>query len=168
MPRRDQRIVNPITGERIVFRRTTQETGGELLLFDVELRPGGIIAGAPHRHPHEERFHVTRGRLTGWIAGQGRLSKVTGERFTVPSGVDHLIFNGAPGTTRATVEARPGGDFDLLLETAFELSHGRLGMTGRVARLMRDQQVMVSFVPEAVQEALLSAASSVASRGPAA
>ena len=36
MPRPNQLIVNPITGERIVFRRTTRETDGECLLFDVE------------------------------------------------------------------------------------------------------------------------------------
>ena len=168
MPRPDQLIVNPITGERIVFRRTTAETDGECLLFDVELRPGGVIAGAPHHHPHEERFHVTQGRLAGWIAGQGRLSKVTGERFTVPSGVDHFICNGALGTTRATVEARPGGEFDRLLETAFEFSHGRLQLTGEVARLMHDQRVMVSFVPAAVQERLLAALSSAAPRARAA
>jgi quercetin dioxygenase-like cupin family protein len=168
MPHRDQRIVNPITGERIVFRRTTRETDGECLLFDVELRPGGVIAGAPHHHPHEERFHVTQGRLAGWIAGQGPLSKVTGERFTVPSGVDHFICNGALGITRATVEARPGGEFDRLLETAFALSHGRLGVAGELARLMHDQRVMVSLVPDAVQERLLSALSSAAPHAPAA
>jgi quercetin dioxygenase-like cupin family protein len=168
MPRPNQRIVNPITGERIVFRRTTQETDGECLLFDVELRPGGVIAGAPHHHPHEERFHVTQGRLAGWIAGQGTLSKVTGERFTVPSGVDHFICNGALGITRASVEARPGGDFDRLLETAFEFSHGRLGLAGELARLMRDQRVLVSLVPDAVQERLLSRLSSAAPRVPAA
>jgi quercetin dioxygenase-like cupin family protein len=166
MPRRDQRIVNPITGERIVFRRTTRETDGECLLFDVELRPGGVIAGAPHHHPHEERFHVTSGRLAGWIAGEGRLSKVAGERFTVPSGVDHFICNGALGITRATVEARPGGEFDRLLETAFELSRGRLGAAGEVARLMCDQRVRVSLVPDAVQARLLSALSSAAPRAP--
>ena len=168
MPRPNQLIVNPITGERIVFRRTTRETDGECLLFDVELRPGGVIAGAPHHHPHEERFHVTQGRLAGWIAGQGRLSRVAGERFTVPSGVDHFICNGALGTTRASVEARPGGEFDRLLETAFDVSHGRLGLAGELARLMRDQRVMVSFVPDAVQERLLSSLSSAAPRGPAA
>jgi quercetin dioxygenase-like cupin family protein len=168
VPRANQRIVNPITGERIVFRRTTRQTEGDCLLFDVELRPGGVIAGAPHHHPHEERFHVTQGRLAGWIAGEGPISKAAGERFVVPSGVDHLIFNGALGTTRAQVEARPGGDFDRLLETAFDLSQGRLGLAGEVARLMRDQRVMVSFVPEALQEALMSAASRAAPRAPAA
>jgi quercetin dioxygenase-like cupin family protein len=168
VPRPGQRIVNPITGERIVFRRTTDETGGECVLFDVELRPGGVIAGAPHHHPHEERFHVTKGRLAGWIAGEGRISKVAGDRFVVPSGVDHFLFNGALGTTGAQVEARPGGAFDRLLEVAFEVSHGRLGRTDEMARLMLDQHVMASFVPDALQERLLAALSSVGSAVPAA
>jgi quercetin dioxygenase-like cupin family protein len=168
VPRQNQRIVNPITGERIVFRRTTRQTDGECLAFDVELRPGGVIAGAPHHHPHEERFHVTHGRLAGWIAGEGRISKAAGERFVVPSGVDHFICNGALGFSRAEVEARPGGDFDRLLETAFDFSHGRLSLAGEVARLMRDQRVMVSFVPEALQDALMSAASRAATRAAAA
>lgn len=164
MPRRGQWIVNPITGERIVFRRTTRETDGECLLFEVELRPGAVIAGAPHRHPHEERFHVTQGRLAGWIAGQGRISKVAGERFVVPPNVDHVVFNGALGRSRAEVEARPGGDFDHLLEAAFGLSRGRLGLVGEVARLMRDQRVRVSLVPATLQERLLDALASGASR----
>ena len=160
MPRRGQRIVNPITGERIVFRRTTRETDGECLLFEVELRPGAVIAGAPHRHPHEERFHVIQGRLAGWIAGHGRISKVAGERFVVPPNVDHVVFNGALGQSRAEVEARPGGDFDHLLEAAFDLSRGRLGLVGEVARLMRDQRVRVSLVPTSFQERLLDALAS--------
>ena len=45
MPRPNQLIVNPITGERIVFRRTTRETDGECLLFDVELFRPGVMAG---------------------------------------------------------------------------------------------------------------------------
>jgi quercetin dioxygenase-like cupin family protein len=158
MPRSGQRIVNPVTGERIVFRTTAQETGGDVLRFDVELRPGGVIAGAPHHHPHEERFHVTQGRLAGWIAGEGALAKRAGERFVVPSGVDHFIFNGAAGTTRAEVEAVPGGDFDRLLETAFEVSSGRVRRLRELARLMRDQRVMISLLPDSVQDALLGAA----------
>ena len=168
VPRSGQRITNPITGERIVFGRTTRQTDGESLAFDVELRPGAVIAGAPHHHPHEERFRVTQGRLVGWVAGQGRISKGPGESFVVPSHADHVVANGALATSRAEVEAVPGGDFDRLLETAFELSHGRLRKAGEVARLMREQQVRISLVPDSLQERLMGAFSSVASRGRAA
>jgi len=168
VPHSGQRITNPITGERIVFRRTTRQTDGESLVFDVELRPGAVIAGAPHHHPHEERFLVTQGRLVGWIAGQGRISKGPGERFVVPSQADHVVANGALGRSRAEVEAVPGGDFDHLLETAFDLSHGRMRRAREVARLMREQRVRISLVPDSLQERLMGSLSSVAPRGRAA
>jgi hypothetical protein len=163
MPEPGQKIDNPITGEHIVFKRTSRETAGECVLMDVSLRPAGVIAGAPHHHPHTEIFRVREGRLSGWIAGRGFVSYGAGEEFVVPSLVDHLVFNGASGWSRAEVEARPGGDFDRLLETAFELASGRKprGLPRRVgvaelARLMVEQHVMVTLVPDSWQEALLS------------
>ena len=160
MPDSGERITNPITGERIVFQRTTDETGGECLLMDVELRPGGIIAGAPHRHPFEERFHVTDGRLVGWIAGEGTFSHIAGDKFVVPADTDHLVMNGAAALSRAQVEARPGKDFDRLLEVAFAFSSGRLSLGRKLAGLMLTQGVRVAVIPSAVQEKLLAAASS--------
>lgn len=164
MPHPGQRITNPITGERIVFRRIEDAR----LVFEVELRPGGVIAGAPHHHPHEERFRVTHGRFGGWIAGRGTLTKGESERFVVPPHVDHVVFNASPRTSRAEVEAVPGSEFDRLLESAFDLSHGRLGRIGEVARLMRDQQLRISGIPDSLQARLMGALSSVASRGAAA
>ena len=165
MPRPGEKIVNPITGERIVFRRRARETDGEALVFDVELRPGGVIAGPPHHHPFSETFHVTSGRLAGWIAREGLVSKAAGERFTVPAERDHVVFNGALGWTRAQVEVRPALEFERLLESAFALSTGRLNEAPRVARLMRDQRVLVSLVPEGVQTALLSLAATRSEAG---
>ena len=99
---------------------------------------------------------MTQGRLAGWIAGQGRLSKVAGERFTVPSGVDHFICNG-PWARRARRWRRVrAGNSTGCSRRRSSVSHGRLGLAGELARLMRDQRVMVSFVPDAVQERLLS------------
>lgn len=161
MARAGERISNPVTGEAILFH----DTEGETLRFDVELRPGGVIAGAPHNHPFEERFHVTAGRLAGWIEGEGSFSKTAGERFVVPPGVDHLVLNGALTTTRAEVQARPAGGFDRLLEEAFAVLSGRVAHAGATARLMREQGVRVSLVPRAAQEAVMSVVSRVARRG---
>jgi quercetin dioxygenase-like cupin family protein len=168
MPHPGERISNPITGERIVFMRTTDETGGECLLMDVELRPGGIIAGAPHRHPFEERFHVTDGRLVGWVAGEGAFSHGAGEKFVVPPDTDHLVMNGAATLSRAQVEARPGKDFDRLLEVAFAFSSGRVSLGRQLAGLMLTQGVRVAGIPSGLQERLMGALSPGASRAPAA
>ena len=37
---------NPISGERITFRKTAADTGGELLAIDLELSPNGHVPGA--------------------------------------------------------------------------------------------------------------------------
>lgn len=36
---------NPVTGERAVVRVGTEESGGELLVNDLYVRPGGAVMG---------------------------------------------------------------------------------------------------------------------------
>src|SRR3982074_1104357 len=45
-----QIIENPVSGERITFRKTAAETNGELLEFDLGLTPDGHVPGM-HVHP---------------------------------------------------------------------------------------------------------------------
>ena len=166
-----QAISNPVTGERIVFRRTSAETGGEVLELDLALRPGGVIAGVPHRHPQIERFQVTAGRLAGWIAGDGPVSATAGEEVTVPAWRDHWLGNGGIGTMRAQVTIRPPGDMESLMEISFALASGRRppGL-GRVAgalevlRLLRDHPVVPSPLPTRLHGALLALPAGLAPR----
>jgi hypothetical protein len=160
----DECIANPLTGERIVFRRTAEETGGELLEFDLALRPAGVVAGAPHRHRHTEHFQVSAGRLAGWIAGQGRISAGPGDEVTVPSWRDHFLGNGALATTRARVTVRPAGQFERIFELFFALAsgrrppgHTRLSGARELLRLMAEEGIVVAFVPAGWQRAILGA-----------
>src|ERR687895_716614 len=58
-----QTLENPVTGERFTFTDTAATTGGELLAFDLALRPGGAVP-IPHVHPIQtERFEVVEGRM---------------------------------------------------------------------------------------------------------
>ena len=53
-----QILDNPVSGERFEFRRTSADTNGELLEFDLTLAADGSVPGA-HVHPkQEERFEV--------------------------------------------------------------------------------------------------------------
>lgn len=55
-------IENPVTGERLVFRQTSRETGGEAVVIETHVQPGGFVA-AGHVHPHqEERSACSRAR----------------------------------------------------------------------------------------------------------
>jgi hypothetical protein len=63
MIRAGDTIENPITGERIVFHKTSRETNGEAVVVEVLVQPGGFVA-ATHVHPYqEERFQVLRGSV---------------------------------------------------------------------------------------------------------
>ena len=59
-----QTLENPASGERITFRRTAADTGGELLAIDLELPAGRRVPGGRHVHPkQEERFEVVEGTM---------------------------------------------------------------------------------------------------------
>jgi quercetin dioxygenase-like cupin family protein len=63
MIREGDSIVNPVTGERLVFELTSHDTGGAYTLFDTFVEPGGAVASA-HVHPFQtEIFRVIEGRL---------------------------------------------------------------------------------------------------------
>ena len=54
---------NKITGERVVVRVGTEDSGGELLVAEGLLRPGAAVAGE-HVHPSiDEWFTVLEGRV---------------------------------------------------------------------------------------------------------
>ena len=68
-----QVIENPVSGEKITFRRTSADTNGELLEFDIELTPDGHVPGM-HVHPaQEERFEV----LSGTVRFRKGLRRIT-------------------------------------------------------------------------------------------
>jgi hypothetical protein len=56
-------LENPVTGERLLFHRTSRDTRGEAVVFEAFVEPGGLVA-ATHLHPHqEERFAVVAGAV---------------------------------------------------------------------------------------------------------
>ena len=50
MIRAGDSIHNPVTGERIVFRQTSADTGGEAVVIETFVEPHGFVAAA-HVHP---------------------------------------------------------------------------------------------------------------------
>src|SRR3954451_4976131 len=78
MIRAGDTIVNPMTGERLVFELTSNDTDGEYTLFDTFVDPGGTVAAA-HVHPYQtEIFTVLEGRL-GVKRGREKLELGPGE-----------------------------------------------------------------------------------------
>src|SRR6476619_4972289 len=121
MIRAGDSIVNPVTGERLVFELTSHDTGGEYTLFDTYVEPGGAVASA-HVHPYQtEIFTVIEGRL-GVKRGREKLELAPGEKALIDPGTRHKFWNAGDETVRFRAEVRPALQFESLLETLFGLA----------------------------------------------
>ncbi len=121
-------VENPVTGERVVVRVGTEDSGGELLVNEGFVRPGGAVVGE-HVHPTiEETFEVLSGRLSFRIGGRESVAG-PGERLRVPAGTAHDWWNAGEEEARVVVEIRPGARFEEMGLNLFGLA--RDGRTNR-------------------------------------
>jgi quercetin dioxygenase-like cupin family protein len=130
MARAGQTIENPLSGERITFRKTAADTGGELLAIDLELSPDGHVPGM-HVHPNqEERFEVVAGTMR-FRKGLRRVTAHPGDVVVVPPGVAHKFANAGDETAKLRVEISPALRMEDLFETAVALAdEGRTNRKG--------------------------------------
>lgn len=166
MARQGEVLGNPVTGERIEFRRTAADTGGEALAFDYYLAPGGFALGkVDHVHPRqEERFEVEAGQLGVRIDGD-EWTATPGTRFAVPRETPHTVWNAGDDEVHALVEMRPALATETLFETAFGLARdGRtngMGIPGPLqsAVLARafSAEIRAGAVPNWAQSAIAAA-----------
>lgn len=114
-------LENPVTGERVVFRRTAATTNGESLEYELFFRPQGFVV-REHLHPRQsERHEVLAGRLElNMEAGERVLEP--GEAVVVPAGTPHRLFPVDDGVVHAVFELRPALRAGALLETFFDLA----------------------------------------------
>jgi quercetin dioxygenase-like cupin family protein len=158
-----QSIENPVTGEVLIFHKTSRDTGGEYVLVETILGPGATVAAA-HVHPYQsESFHVLEGRV-GIKAGRDQFELGAGDGVTVLPGTAHKFWNAGDGEARFTCEVRPAGDFEQLIETMFSLAAdgktSRKGMPNplRLAVIARHHfdDVRLPVIPHALQRAALA------------
>src|SRR3712207_909537 len=100
-----QTLENPVTGERITFRKTAAETNGEYVEIDLVLAPDGAVPGT-HVHPKQvEVFTVMSGRMK-FRLGMKMVYAGPGETVVVPKGAVHNFANDGdePAHVRVTME----------------------------------------------------------------
>jgi quercetin dioxygenase-like cupin family protein len=162
MIRAGDSIVNPVTGERLVFELTSHDTNGEYTVFDTFVEPGGAVAAA-HVHPYQtETFSVIEGRL-GVKRGREKLELEPGEVALIDPGVPHKFWNAGDETLRFRAEVRPSLEFESLIETMFGLAAdgktNRKGMPGplRLAVIANHHfdVVRLPVIPHALQKLAL-------------
>ncbi len=159
-----QTLENPVTGERFTFIDTAGTTAGELLSFELGLRPGGAVP-IPHVHPVQtERFEVVEGRMR-FRVGLRTVVAGPGDVVDVEPGVMHGFANAGDDEARVRVEVRPALEMESMLAEVVAMAHaGRLTRRGMprnlldLARLARtyDLEAHAPFVTLALQRLLLA------------
>ena len=121
MARNGQILHNPVTGERVKWHLTSEETGGRLVRAEWWARPGG---GVTFEHVHreaEERFEVLAGHMAAELDGR-RVDLGPGERIALPAGIPHRWWNAGPDDLHFVLEIEPPGYFVETVETLFGLA----------------------------------------------
>jgi quercetin dioxygenase-like cupin family protein len=140
-------IDNPVSGERIIIRKSGAQTGGRVLAFDLFLPPGGHVP-AGHVHPvQEECFTVVTGRMR-FRVGRRTILASPGETVRIPPGTPHWFGNAGPDVALTRVEVRPALRMEELLHWT-----GVLGVDGhlpgtRIPRLSDLAVVLLEFQRE--------------------
>jgi quercetin dioxygenase-like cupin family protein len=126
---------NPVTGERVVIRVGKEESGGELVITDLYVSPGGAVAGE-HVHPDiEETFTMVRGRVgfqLDWREENARL----GERLHVPGGMAYDWWNAGDYEAHVVVELRADAPrlerFEMMISMLYGMARdGKTDAKGR-------------------------------------
>jgi quercetin dioxygenase-like cupin family protein len=163
MIRPGDRLENTVTGEVLVFHRTSEETNGEAVVLETIVRPHGSVAAA-HVHPlQSERFEVLQGRL-GLRVGDREILARPGDVVTVAPGTPHRFRNAGEGEARFLCEVRPALQFESLIETMFTLANeGKTNRKGlpnplRLAVIAKAHfdTVRLPFPPVALQRIALA------------
>jgi uncharacterized protein YndB with AHSA1/START domain/quercetin dioxygenase-like cupin family protein len=130
-------------GVRVELLRTAQETGGELLEFDVIGRARGLLAQGHVHTSQVERLEVISGAIRVRIDGHEQLL-TEGQSMEVPADTPHSQLPAGQGPGRVRVRVRPAGRTQAFLERLADLcGEGQINRFGfprplAGARLVRD------------------------------
>lgn len=158
-----QVLDNPVSGERITFRKTSADTAGKSLVIDLELAAGGHVPGA-HVHPfQEERFEVVQGTMK-FRKGLKTVTARAGETVVVAPGTVHRFENAGNEPAHVRVEVRPALKMEDLFEATVALAReGRTTSRGMprpidMALFMSefDAEVRAPFVPAGIVRAVMA------------
>jgi cupin domain len=166
-----EEILNPRTGQRMVFLQTGAETSGELLRIEC-FNPATSVDEPEHCHPlQESRAEVISGTLRFQVAGD--VQEVTaGDTHTIPAGVPHSFGNYGDEEAHWIAEFRPALRTDAFFESLFELAardqlneHGMPSLLQLAVSVPAfSQEIRVTRPPWPIQKALFAVLGPIARR----
>ena len=154
-------IENPVSGQRLIFRKTAQDTGGELLEVEAVYTKPTPSRPPVHHHPRqEERFEVLSSGLNVVVNGRERTLE-EGEFLIIPPGVPHQMWAAEAGA-RVNWQTRPALKTEAFFETVWGLAKdGKVNNKGvpnplRAALIARkyEDEFRLASPPWAIQRLL--------------
>jgi quercetin dioxygenase-like cupin family protein len=115
-------IENSVTGERVTFLATAEETNGEYVRIRNETSAGapGVVM---HYHlSYTEAFEVLQGTLDVCVGTNNHIVLAEGESAFVPLNTAHRFWNSSTEPVIFEVEIRPARNFEKSLRAAFGLA----------------------------------------------
>lgn len=121
----DRRIYNPIQKDSVTFLKTSEETGAEFTLVEIEVAPGG--GNTPHYHKtYDEHFKVLKGTLEVQVSNNTRTLR-PGQKALAPRNILHCFRNPTDEPTKFVVELRPASaGFENALKAGYGLARDGL------------------------------------------
>jgi len=102
-------------GHRIIFRKTSANTNGELLQFEEYLAPKGL---RPPEHIHlrqVERLQILSRTMSAKISGRQQRIRA-GDEVAIPAGMPHRWWNDEEEELHLGTEFRPALHFEWIIE----------------------------------------------------
>lgn len=114
-----QVLTNKITGEKLKYLQTSEQTNGKLTRFELQVSPKGYMP-IRHLHPSQsETVEVTAGVLKVECGGEIKYLK-TGEKFTIDKGVPHQWWNESDLQSACAIfTIEPANKFQIMQEQIF-------------------------------------------------
>lgn len=121
MARQGDKIINPRTGQKMIFLQTGKETNGLLLEME-SFNPKSDIREPMHIHPKQESSaRVISGRLHFLVNGNEQIVG-PGEKIVIPAGAPHCFWNEDETEAHAVQQFSPALHIDEFFESYFALA----------------------------------------------
>jgi quercetin dioxygenase-like cupin family protein len=117
----ERRYYHPIQKNYATFLKTSEETGGEYTLIEIELAPGG--GNTAHYHKtYDEHFEVLEGTLEV-LVGKETHTLRPGQKAIAKKNVQHRFRNTTEEPAKFLVTLRPGhSGFEKAIKAAYGLA----------------------------------------------
>src|SRR2546421_2017225 len=156
-----QAFENPLTGERMVFRKTAHETNGTLLEIEFFIKPYTGKGLGAHVHPSfDERFEIIEGSAR-YMIGQDEYRAIAGDVVVLPKAIAHVhpwnVGDDILHMRRVIQFSRPEvsmlAAIEAFLETLYALAQlGKAGKNGLPKNILQ-----TAVVAQAIQPATYAA-----------